>query len=198
MERLQLKNASLAPKYKEICTKTIKCGIEMKTSLDIFGRTDARAFSVVLADITHLRAIQLWSNHVAPHEITDKGFRKRVTPDDNPNVIVVEKLISQLPAENAQFFCTVHKHFARSSALQLFHLVNLKLGRDAWSNIARGIGKSKSLRELRLNKCNLSCTALELLLGGVGKSDTLETIDLSHNDMEDSSCGTAVVKLLQA
>ena len=57
LERLQQKNASMAPKYKEICTKTIKCGIEMKTSLDIFGRTDARPFSVVLADITHLRAI---------------------------------------------------------------------------------------------------------------------------------------------
>ena len=113
-------------------------------------------------------------------------------------MIVVEKLISQLPAENAMFFCTMHKHFARSTALQVFHLVNLKLGREAWSNISRGIGKSKSLRALRFNKCNLSQIALELLLGGLGKNESLESLDLSHNDMEDSTCGTAVVKLLQA
>ena len=73
IQKLQGKNAGLAPKYKEVCKKAVKSGIDMKASLDVFQKTDARAFARVILDLTHLQVIQLWSNNVAPHDLTDKG-----------------------------------------------------------------------------------------------------------------------------
>ena len=49
IEKLQGKNAGLAPKYKEVCKKAVKSGVDMKASLDVFQKTDARAFARVPA-----------------------------------------------------------------------------------------------------------------------------------------------------
>ena len=113
-------------------------------------------------------------------------------------MIAVEKNISQLPNDNGPFFTTLHKHLGASESLHTLHLINLKLGREAWGNVAKGVADSQSLRSLRLNKCNLSSPSIDQLHTGIGKSNTLTLLDLSHNDLDDASCGTAVVKLLQA
>jgi len=49
----------------------------------------------------------------------------------------------------------------------LLHLVDMRISKVGWGYIADGIGSSLSLNTLRINKCDLKITNLEILVPGI-------------------------------
>ena len=73
-----------------------------------------------------------------------------------------------------------------------FKLVHWRLGVNGWASLGSGVGKSTSLRTLCIHGTNVgfidksgNCEHMQKLLKGMEQNQSLETLNLSDNDLRD-------------
>ncbi|CDW90470.1 UNKNOWN [Stylonychia lemnae] len=93
--------------------------------------------------------------------------------------------------------CGLGRNLKYSSRLNTLHLVKIKITEEAWTTIAEGLSKSKSLRVLQLNLMPISLKSLDQLADAVRSSQSIERIDLSMNDFSDEY-GCIITKFVQS
>ena len=89
----------------------------------------------------------------------------------------------------------------------MINLCGLRLSADSWKLIGAAFAKAVYVRSFVVSHCNLHKLALESITPHIGKNVTLETIDWSSNDIDDTYSGTValystglefIVKILQS
>ena len=71
----------------------------------------------------------------------------------------------------------------------MINLCGLRLSADSWKLIGAAFAKAVYVRSFVVSHCNLHKLALESLTPHIGKNVTLETIDWSSNDIDDTYSG---------
>jgi hypothetical protein len=73
------------------------------------------------------------------------------------------------------------------SSLSYLHIVNIKINIHAWKAVAKGlIAESCVLKKLRINIVEFTREELSALAEGLSINQSIETLDLSYNDLKDS------------
>ena len=77
------------------------------------------------------------------------------------------------PLANAPLMQGIQLNLHKSKVLSTLHLISIHISKDGWSHLAKGIGQSKSLKRLLVNKCPLNGSSLEILASGIGKNESI-------------------------
>ncbi|KAF9436579.1 hypothetical protein BGZ76_003531 [Entomortierella beljakovae] len=72
--------------------------------------------------------------------------------------------------------------------LAVFRLTDTKIKSNYLKSVMDGLSTSKNLRILSLHNCEISSDSAEILASTLGKYPLLSELDLSQNDLDDSSC----------
>lgn len=64
-------------------------------------------------------------------------------------------------------------------------LVDISISDESFNILGIGIGCSRSIKRLKLNRIRFSHEGMQFLVDGVSTCKSLETIDLSCNDLKD-------------
>ena len=88
---------------------------------------------------------------------------------------------------------------AENSSLRKIHFINMRLSISSWQKLASGIRSSKALQKLRFNRMNFERNheQLEILIEAINKCQSIESIDLSCNELSDRY-GSLIAGFVQA
>ena len=81
--------------------------------------------------------------------------------------------------DNQKTMGLLRYNLAMSEKLELFQLTGLRLNSEGWASISRGFEKSKSLKRVIINNCNLAeKDHMSQFTQGTMRSNKVEYIDL--------------------
>ena len=82
--------------------------------------------------------------------------------------------------------------------MNTFKLLNFRLNPKAWSDLGKGLGNAKNLRNFSCQACNLyEGKNLHLLLKEMSHNTCIETLDFSDNDLSDDH-GQVILGLIKS
>lgn len=73
--------------------------------------------------------------------------------------------------------------------------MDLKINKIGWEGVAVGLKFSNALSILRINRCDLKISNLDILVSGIVQNQSLTCIDLSDNKIQDI-CSTLLTKIM--
>ena len=126
---------------------------DMKFSIDMLSKSDARTFSCILEDFKIMNSITFWSDIITLGALERRTKRAKV-PDQLQAEYERTKL-SQNSFDNLCVIKALAAHVAESSKLQILHLVALKMSKVAYKHLGHGIFVSTRIRRLLIQNCNL-------------------------------------------
>lgn len=98
----------------------------------------------------------------------------------------MEKVLSQNPKLATLIMPGISKNLQCNPRLKTLSFLGYRFTSISWQLLGDGIAKSRSLTFLSLTFCGLNYLShLEGLMKGVNENESIETINLSDNDLND-------------
>ena len=160
-------------------------GKELKMSMDMVPKNQARAFGYVMADFAdRFQIINWWSDWLSPMSLERREGLQ--TMDAATLVRLQITKISLAKLDNVRIFREVKTHMLVSNKLQVFQLTGIIIRPEGYQALSEGLAGSKMLRKFILQNCNVAeGNNFAVLLKGMEHTTKLELIDFQCSDLSD-------------
>ena len=165
---------------EKICTR----GPNLDISIDQINKAESHILGNVFYDFRHFKAIKLYSDPISYSKI--EGRTEMFQIDKLTLVKLSGEKLSQNMRDNQKTMGLLRYNLAMSENIEIFQLLGFRLSSEGWASISHGFEKSKSLKRVIINNCNLAeKDHMAQLTQGTMKSNKVEYVDLSLNNLND-------------